>query len=140
MRRGGDGGTALVEFTYLAVLMMVPLLYLLLAAFTVQRAAFAVTEAARQAGRAYVTATDPASGRERAAFATGLALGDQGLAAVPPQIDDPTGLLPGSRVRTTVRVVVTLPVLGLLLPGDLAPTLPVSASHDEVVDRFRAAP
>ena len=66
MRRPtGDAGNALVEFTYLAVLLMIPLVYVLLSAFQVQRAAFGVTEAARQAGRAYTTAIDPAAGRAR---------------------------------------------------------------------------
>jgi hypothetical protein len=39
-------------------------------------------------------------------------------------------------VTVTVRHVVRLPVLSLL--GDAAPTIPVRATHDEVVDRFRA--
>ena len=142
MRRPhGDDGTALLEFVYLAVLLMVPLVYVLLAAFQVQRAAFGVTEAARQAGRAYATASDPATGLERARLATGLALADQGIDdAPPPEVDDPDGLAPGSRVRVTVRAVVTLPVLGLLLRGDLAPTIPVRATHVEVVDTFQARP
>ncbi len=67
MRRpAGDAGNAVVEFSTLAVLLMVPLVYVLLSVFEVQRASFGVTEAARQAGRAYVTADDPAQGRARA--------------------------------------------------------------------------
>lgn len=140
-RPGGDEGTALLEFVYLAVLLMVPLVYVLLSAFQVQRAAFGATEAARQAGRAYATAPDPVTGRERAGQATDLALADQGIEDAPaPEIDDPDGLAPGSRVRVTVRAVVTLPVLGLLLRGDLAPTIPVRATHVEVVDAFQAPP
>ena len=61
-RPTGDAGNALVEFTYLAVLLMVPLVYVLLAGFQVQRAAFGVTEAARQAGRAYARADSGAEG------------------------------------------------------------------------------
>ena len=142
MRRPrGEDGNALVEFVYLAVLLMVPLVYVLLAAFQVQRAAFGVTEAARQAGRAYATAADPASGRERARLTTSLALSDQGIDDAPePEVEDPGGFAPGSRVRVTVRAVVPLPVIGLLLRGDLAPTIPVSATHDEVVDTFQAPP
>ncbi len=140
MRRpSGDAGNALVEFTYLAVLLMIPLVYVLLSAFQVQRAAFGVTEAARQAGRAYATAADPAAGRERARLASDLALADQGLAgADAPEITDPDGLAPGSRVTVTVRYTVTLPVLGLVFRGDLAPRIPVSARHVEVVDTFQA--
>ena len=140
MRRPrGDDGTALLEFTALALLVMVPLVYVLLAAFQVQRAAFGVTEAARQAGRAYVLADDPGTGLARARAASDLALADQGVTgAPPPQVADPGGLAPGSRVVTTVRTTVTLPVLGALLPSSLAPAIPVEATHVQVVDTFRA--
>ena len=140
MRRPrGDDGTALLEFTALALLVMVPLVYVLLAAFQVQRAAFGVTEAARQAGRAYVLADDPSTGLVRARVASDLALADQGVTgAPPPQVADPGGLAPGSRVVTTVRTTVTLPVLGALLPSALAPAIPVEATHVQVVDTFRA--
>lgn len=142
MRRPrGDDGNAMVEFVYLSVLLLVPLLYVLLAAFDVQRAAFGVTEAARQAGRAYATAGDPATGLARARLASDLALADQRVrGAAPVQVDDPEALAPGSRIRVTVRATVTLPVLGVLLRGSLAPTIPVSATHVEVVDTFQAAP
>ena len=38
-----DDGSALVEFTWLAILLMIPLVYVVLAAVSVQRAAFATT-------------------------------------------------------------------------------------------------
>ena len=78
-RPSGDDGNALVEFSYLAVLLMVPLVYVLLTVFQVQRASFGVTEAARQAGRAYATAADEVQGRARARAAARLAMQDQGL-------------------------------------------------------------
>ena len=40
MRQRDDQGNALVEFVYLAVLLMIPLVYVLLSVFQVQRAAF----------------------------------------------------------------------------------------------------
>jgi len=138
-RPTGDAGNALIEFTYLAVLLMIPLVYVLLSAFQVQRAAFGVTEASRQAGRAYATAADPAAGLGRARLASDLALADQGLAgAGAPEISDPGGLAPGSRIVVTVRYTVTLPILGLIFRGDLSPRIPVSARHVEVVDTFQA--
>lgn len=57
-----DDGNALVELTYLAVLVMVPLVYVLLSVFQVQRAAFGVTEATRQAARAFARADTPDDG------------------------------------------------------------------------------
>lgn len=134
----GDEGSALLEFSYLAVLLMVPLVYVLLSVFAVQRAAFGTTEAARQAGRAYVRAGDPVTGQERAARASALALADQGLPPGPLDVDDPTGSAPGGRVTVTVRATVRLPLVGALLPARLEPTVPVSATHTEVIDRFRA--
>ena len=139
MRRPrGDEGNALVEFTYLAILLMVPLVYVLTSAFQVQRAAFGVTEAARQAGRAYARADSEASGQARAAAATALALADQGIDdAGPPEISCPDGpcLAPGSTVRVTVSCTVPLPGLSAVFPGRTG--IHVRASHVEVVDTFR---
>lgn len=129
----------MVEFVYLAVLLMIPLVYVLLSAFQVQRAAFGVTEAARQAGRAFVTSS-AGSAEARAQAAAALALGDQGVSEKPRvTIACPQGChVAGATVTVTVRHVVQLPVLSVL--GPLAPTIPVSASHDETVDEFRGAP
>ena len=135
----GDDGNALVEFTYLAVLLMIPLVYVLTTVFLVQRAAFAVTEAARQAGRAYVQAETPDEARAVAAAAADLAMGDQGIAASgPPVIEASDGLAPGATVRVTVVHEVTLPLIGGLF-GEVQPHIPVRATHVQVVDRFREA-
>lgn len=74
-----DRGAASIEFVFLGILVMVPLLYLVIAAFEVQRNAFAVTQAAREAGRAWSTAPDAAAAPERARYAMELAIRDQGL-------------------------------------------------------------
>jgi Flp pilus assembly protein TadG len=55
---GEDSGNAIVEFVYLAVLLMVPLVYLLLTIFRVQGAAYALSSATREAGRVYVLSDD----------------------------------------------------------------------------------
>ena len=138
-RPRGDAGNALVEFTYLAVLLMVPLVYVLLAGFFVQRAAFGVTEAARQAGRAYARAGSESEGTARAAAAAALALRDQGITGSrPPTITCLGGpcLQPGSRVRVRVSYTVLLPVFPAVLGRGRSPGIPVTATHIEVVDRF----
>jgi Flp pilus assembly protein TadG len=61
-----DRGNAIVEFVFLAVLLMVPLVYVLLTVFKVQAAAYAVSSAAREAGRVYATSTDLESADDRA--------------------------------------------------------------------------
>ena len=140
-RPTGDDGNALVEFSYLAVLLMIPLVYVLLTVFQVQRAAFGVTEAARQAGRAYATATDEAQGRARARVAADLALQDQGLVLCPSCLAPPAGqLVPGGTVRIRVEHRVVLPLLGGLFRGAVPASIPVRATHVEVVDRFRDGP
>ena len=78
-RPSRDSGAASIEFVFLGVLVLVPLLYLVIAAFEVQRNAFAVTQAAREAGRAFATADDIAAADARARYAMELALRDQGL-------------------------------------------------------------
>lgn len=138
MTRPADDGSALVEFTFLAVLLMVPLIYLMLAAFEVQRAAFGVTEAARSAGRAYVVSDDVAAAGARAAAAASLALQDQGIELSPdPVLQCSAGctLAPGEQVTVTVTHLVQLPLLGAVLPADRG-GIRVSGSHTSVVDRF----
>ena len=103
MRRPrGDDGNALLEFTYLAVLLMVPLVYVLLTVFQVQRASFGVTEAARQAGRAYATSDDASAGRARAQVAARLAMRDQGLTCGDCLSSIEGRLVPDGQVVTTV--------------------------------------
>ena len=137
---GHDDGSALVEFVYLAVLVMIPLVYVLLSVFEVQRAAFGVTEATRQAARAFARADDPAAGQARANAATALAMADQGLHdSASPTVDCLGGpcLAPGTRVRVTLTYRVHLPLVGSLLGGSHG-SIPVSSSHVEYVDRFQA--
>lgn len=77
--RDGEAGSALIEFIGVGLLLLLPLMYLLLSVFSVQRAAFAVTQAAREAGRAYATAPSSSLAEERASYAAQLALQSQGV-------------------------------------------------------------
>lgn len=136
--RRDDDGSALVEFTVLSLLLLVPLVYVLLGVFQVQRAAFGVTEAARQAGRAFAVADSVDAGTARAQAATRLALADQGIDDAPsPVLECPEGmcLAPGSTVRVTVSYTVRLPVLSLLSRDGVG--IPVTATHVAVVDTFQ---
>lgn len=141
MKRGDDGN-ALVEFVYLAVLLMIPLVYVLLAVFQVQSAAFGVTEAARQAGRAYARAADPSTAEATATTAARLALKDQGIEwDGTPELCGGEGcsLAPGATVRTRVSYTVQLPFVGSIF-GKGRAGIPVTGVHTEVVDRFKEAP
>lgn len=74
-----DRGSAIVEFIFVAVVVMVPLVYLLVAVAAVQRAQLAVSQAAREAGRAFATSASTAQASERVSAAIRIALADQGL-------------------------------------------------------------
>jgi Flp pilus assembly protein TadG len=80
MRRPrGDGGNAILEFIFVAVIVMVPLIYVIVAVATVQRSQLAVAQAAREAGRAFATSETPGDAAVRVTAAVRLAFGDQGL-------------------------------------------------------------
>ncbi len=74
-----DRGNAVVEFIFVAVLVLVPLVYFVASVASVQRSTLAVTQAAREAGRAFATGESTSDGQARAAVAVRLALADQGL-------------------------------------------------------------
>lgn len=142
-RPQGDDGNAMLEFVYLALLLMIPLFYLLLAVFQVQAAAFAVTEASRQAGRAFARADTADQGYARAQKAVQLALKDQGVSGpVTPTFGcdpSPCDLSPGQRVEAQVSYTVSLPFVGGIFGAGRA-GIPVTGRHVEYVDRFRQAP
>lgn len=137
-----ERGTALVEVTWLSILLLVPLVYLVLAVFDVQRSAFAVNAATRAAGRAYTLAPTEEQGSVRALAAADVALRDQGLSLSEGQLTltcdpDPRDCLsPGSVVRVRMVVPVVLPLVPAALGGD-APRIRVEADHLVPYGSFR---
>lgn len=133
MRRDAEQGSALVEVTWLSLLLMVPLVYLLMSVFDVQRGAFGVSTASRAAGRAYSLADSPAEGQERARAAAKVALRDQGVDDFELRItclpDHASCLTPGSVVRVEVRAQVALPLAPSALGGG-APSFRVESVHE----------
>lgn len=123
-RLAEETGSALVEFVFIALVVFVPLVYIVAGFSAVQRGVFASTAAAREAGRAMGTAPDPASGQERALRAAQLAVEDQSmevtdlrLAYAPPGASceaagsyTPT-LTPGEEFSVCVTVTVRIPLL-----------------------------
>lgn len=141
-RRGGrDDGTAIIEFVYLAILLMVPLVYLVLTVFRVQGAAYAVSSATRAAGRAFVTSSGGEQAESRAHTAAAMVLADAGLELSAGELritcsQDPC-LTPGATVEVAIGHDVALPLLPRFLGGASPATVHVSGRHLEVVDRFR---
>lgn len=148
VRAGGDAGNAMLEFVGLSVLLLLPLVYLLLTVFQLQRAAFGVTQAAREAGRAYATAPTSGDAPGRAELAARLAMADQGVDGNSLRVSYaclagcaaggvPT-LLHGSRFRVTVAMDVALPYAGHgRFAGRIPAAVPVSGSYEVAVDTLR---
>ena len=77
-RRRGQRGSALVEFCWVALILFIPITWIVISVFEVQQGAFAVNGAARAAARAYALAPDDATGAARAQAVVDLTLADQG--------------------------------------------------------------
>ena len=136
-----ERGSALVELTWLGVLLIVPMLWIVLSVFDVQRGAFGVSSAARAAGRAYALAPNDALGRVRAEQAARQALADQGLRGVPLTVTVTCAPYPhnchqGTSV-ITVRVAtrVDLPLLPEVLGGQ-APSFALDAEHTVPIGQY----
>jgi Flp pilus assembly protein TadG len=142
MRRRDERGSALVELTWLGVLLLVPMLWIVLSVFEVQRGAFGVSAAARAAGRAYALAPTDAEGRARAEAAARQALADQGLAGAPLVVEVACRPFPrdchtGTSVITVrIRSRVDLPLMPSVFGGD-APSFALDASHTVPVGQFQ---
>lgn len=143
MRKHGDNGSAIVEFVWLAVLLLVPLLYVVLTAVTVQRAAFGVTAAAREAARAYATAGSDTNGEQRAEAAAELAMSDQGVSWAPTTRVVACGectYAAGSSFDVDLRARVPLPFVPQWLCGERCLAgITVSAHHRERLDCYSGA-
>lgn len=138
-----EKGTAIVEFVWLGILLLVPLLYVVLAVFDTQRGAFAASAAARSASRAFVTSPDQESAFARAEAAALLAFHDQGIEAggfdlqITCHPDPAACLSPGSVVTAQVHSAVALPLMPAL--GGSPPRIGVDAVHRSPYGEFREA-
>lgn len=144
LARWGERGSALVEFVFLAVLVMVPLFYLVMTLSRLQAGAYAASTAAREAGRAFVTATSDRDAEGRAKAAAGISFADQGFRDDEAQLtvgcDGSPCLRPEGRVWVAVRVMVPLPLIPSFAREVVPLAVPVAATHLAVVDRFRGRP
>jgi Flp pilus assembly protein TadG len=115
---------------FLGVLLLVPLLYLVLAVSAVQRNLYGVTQAAREAGRAFATGT-AANAADRASYAARLALEDQGVSSEGAELrygpaagdcasalTEPPPLTPGGDFAICVSRPFTVPGVPGFLVGD----------------------
>ncbi len=137
-----ERGSAVVEFVALGVLLLVPLVYLVLMLARVQAGAFAVSQASREAGRAFVTAPSEADAAARARAAARISFEDHDFAdtgSITLACPSTPCLTPDAWVRTTARVSVPLPLVPGFVRGVVPLSVPVSATQVSTVDRFRSA-
>ena len=137
-----ERGSALVEFIWLGLLLLVPLVYVLLTVFAAQSAAFGADAASRAAGRAYMLAPSQDQAATAAEAAALVALADQGIGAKQMNLTvscspDPAHCLSsGSTVTVVVTVQQPLPLVPSMLGGS-APTIRLSSTHVEPYGTFR---
>lgn len=144
LRRPGrdEEGTATIEFVVLAVLTMVPLVYLIVTLGQVQAGAYAVSAAARESGRVFVTAPDEATATARAGAAAELAFGNLGFTSGTSHRIECTAspcLTPGASVVTSTEVRVPLPLIPSAARGVIPLEITLTGHDVSPVDRFRAA-
>ncbi len=140
-RARDDRGSAIVETVWLGILLLVPLVYVVLSVFEVQRGAFATTTAARSAARAFALAPDDAAGRRAATAAARQALADQGATGMPvavritctPYADCHSGT---SIISVRVETRVDLPLLPEML-GSGTPSFALDATHTVPIGQYQ---
>lgn len=140
-RLSDEGGSAVIEFSWLAILLLVPLVYLVLCLARLQAGSYAVTQAARESARAFVTAHDDAAAHARSRAAANLALVDQGFEAqgeVTVSCTASPCLSPGAVVTTRAAVAVPLPLAPAVLGGVIPLEIPVSATQVVPVPEYEA--
>ena len=133
-----DAGNASLEFIGVAVILMIPLVYGIIALSQLQSAVFGVNGAAQMAARAYANASTDSTGRYAAWRSAYLAGRNHGLYITSDQVsvtcDLANCLTPGASVRVLVRTTAHVGVP--LFSGNL----PLHASHVFVMDPYRQAP
>lgn len=140
-----DEGSASLEFITVGLILLVPFVYLVLAASSIQAGAFAVEGAARQAARVYVQSATDAEANARAARAIELTLSDYGFDASDADVrvecapKPSTCLTREGVVTVTVRLRASLPLVPSVLDLQTAASVPLQASAIERVSRFWGA-
>lgn len=142
MTRRDERGSALVELSWLGILLVLPMLWIVMSVFEVQRGAFGVSSAARSAARAYALAPDDATGLLRARAAARVALADEGLRDVRPEVAVTCTPYPGdchqgtSVITVSVHSRVVLPLMPTALGGN-RPSFALDASQTVPIGQFQ---
>ncbi|MEV7604694.1 hypothetical protein AB0N65_04560 [Paenarthrobacter sp. NPDC089322] len=134
-----EEGSAVVEFTFLALLLMVPVVYFVVTVGQIQGGSFAVVGAADQAAKVFVSQAEPDAATKAAEQSAVMALEDHGFSAAMADVEiicDPADCSSaGTAVTAVVRLTVPLPMVpfGDVLQLDAAR---LTASATQVQGRF----
>jgi hypothetical protein len=136
-----DRGSATVEVVFLMVLVMLPLLYLVGSLGRLQAGAYAASAAAREAGRAYVTAVDAETAGGRGLAAADLVFAAHGFGSGQGSVEvacqSSPCLAPGGSIVVEAVVEVPVPLVPDFMSGLVPTTVTMASRHAEPVDRFR---
>ncbi|WP_026553142.1 hypothetical protein [Arthrobacter sp. H20] len=134
-----ESGSAVLEFIFLGLVLLVPVIYFVLTIGQLQAGSFAVVGAADQAAKVYVAEASAPEATALAHQAAALVLGDFGFESSDAEIDircNGECLAPGSSVTVDVRLGISLPfVPSARGMHDSAAT--VSSTATQLVERFR---
>lgn len=136
-----ERGSMLIEVLFLMVLLMLPLFYLVGTLGRLQAGAYAASAAAREAGRAYVTADEEISGPGRSSAAANLVFAAHGFEAGEGSISiscpESACLTPDGQVEVTSVVHVEVPLIPDFMSGAVPTSVSMTSTHIEPVDAFR---
>ncbi len=141
--RRREQGSAVVEFVFLSIVLLIPLVYLVLTLGQLQAGSYAVSAAAREAARAFVTSEAQGSANARAEAAAAIAFEDQGFGGeggVEVSCSATPCLTPEARVSVRAGLTVPMPLVPSFLRSVVPLQIPVSSTITVAVDRFRSAP
>jgi hypothetical protein len=132
----------MLEFVALVVVLVIPLTYLVLTVFEIQRVTYGVGSAAKESARVFVLAPGSAPADAQARAAARLVLTDHGVDAAAATVSiscsaEPC-LTPGAAVSVTVSARVPLPLVPGFLSALVPVEVPVEATHRQVVDTYVA--
>ncbi|GAB4099792.1 hypothetical protein [Sinomonas halotolerans] len=136
----GEDGSAVVEFVFLGLMVLVPVVYFVLTVGSLQGAAFAAAGAADHAAKSYAQAADEEAAHAAAAASVRVAMADFGMAGHSARLelscDRSPCLQAGAAVSATVHVDVPLP-FSPVAEGFGLTVGRVDASATQIVGRFR---
>ncbi|MDN5743772.1 MAG: hypothetical protein L0H31_01465 [Nocardioidaceae bacterium] len=126
----------------MSIVLILPLLWIVLSVFEVQRGSFGVSGAARAAARAYALAPNDVAGQRRAEEVARQALADQGLDEAPLRVQItctpyPNNCHSGTSIITVhIASAVTLPLLPDVF-GNGAPRFKLSAEQSVPIGQYQ---